>query len=211
MRRYNHFRVFIFSLVFSHFLNAGEAEKLVSQAEKAVQNAKTLEIVFRENFYWKLTGEENVLKGKLIMSGDDRFRIETDDQVLVSNGINLWTYSKPSNRVLIDKLSKTQEALLPRELLMKYTKGYAAVQLAPEELEGQKYHVLQFTDPEQKSFYVKWKVWLHPDTYLPKKLLQEDLNGNQNVYYLESIRTGVSVNPLVFEFNIPEGAEVIEM
>ena len=188
-----------------------EEQKIMDRVEKAVQNASTLSIRFTEKFIWKMTGEENKLNGTLLMAGDDRFRIETEDQILVSDGKTLWTYSKPANRVLIDKLAQTEESLLPRQLLLQYTKGYSAKRLPDETVLGIHCIVLLFTDTEGTSYYSKWELWVDPDTYLPRQLMQEDLSGNQNIYLLESVETGVKIDPDRFRVKIPEGADVIQM
>ncbi|MBN2105302.1 outer membrane lipoprotein carrier protein LolA [bacterium] len=190
---------------------SGEAEKLLSKVEKSVREARTLEIVFEEQFVWKMTGEESVLNGTLKMSGDDKFRIETEDQILVSNGEKLWTYSKPANRVLIDRLAESDEALLPRQLLLRYTEGYTVEKLPDETVNKRPCIVLLFRDEEAESYYAKWQVWIDPDTFLPVKLMQEDLNGNQNIYHLNSVKKGVVLNDDLFQFTIPDSAEVIEM
>lgn len=190
---------------------SGEAETLLAKVEKSVREAETLEIVFQERFVWKMTEEENSLRGTLTMSGEDRFRIETEDQILVSDGETLWTYNQPANRVLIDRLAKTDEALLPRQLLLQYTEGYAVRKLPGEEVRGQSCEVLSFVDETGESYYAKWQIWIDPDTYLPVQLMQEDLNGNQNIYLLESVRTGVPLDADLFQFMIPGSAEVIEM
>ena len=188
-----------------------EEQKIIERVEKAVRSASTLSIHFTEKFIWKMTGEENTLSGTMLMAGEDRFRIETEDQILVSDGKTLWTYSKPANRVLIDKLAQTEESLLPRQLLLQYTKGYSAKRLPDETVLGIHCIVLLFTDTEGTSYYSKWELWVDPDTYLPRQLMQEDLSGNQNIYLLESVETGVKIDPDRFRFKIPEGADVIQM
>jgi outer membrane lipoprotein-sorting protein len=190
---------------------AAEEQKIMDRVEKTVRNANTLSISFQEKFIWKMTGEENTLSGTLLMAGDDRFRIETEDQMIVSDGKTLWTYSKPANRVLIDKLAETEEALLPRQLLLQYTRGYSATRLPDENILGVSCIVLLFTDTEGTAYYSKWKIWIDPDTFLPRQLMQEDLGGNQNIYLLETIEPGVKIDPARFRFEIPDGAEVIEM
>ena len=138
---------------------SAEEQKIMDRVEKTVRNANTLSISFQEKFIWKMTGEENTLSGTLLMAGDDRFRIETEDQTIVSDGKTLWTYSKPTNRVLIDKLAETEEALLPRQLLLQYTRGYSATRLPDENILGVSCIVLLFTDTEGSSYYSKWKIW----------------------------------------------------
>jgi len=190
---------------------SGEAEDLVSKVEKSVREAKTIEIDFEEWFLWKMTDEENVLKGKLLMSGDEKFRIETEDQILISNGETLWTYNKPANRVLVDRLAETDEALLPRQLLLRYTEGYMVQKLPDESVYGKSCKVLLFMNKEGESYYTRWQVWIDPETHFPAKLMQEDLNGNQNIYFLKSVKAGIALDPHLFQFAIPEDAEVIEM
>ena len=109
--------LFVFILMLTALLSfAGDIspKKIIDKVQGTLSAAGSIRVHFTDTFLWKLTGQKQSLSGELIMDNNDRFHITTEDQIIVSDGKTLWTYSKPSNRVLIDKLDTSDDALLPR-------------------------------------------------------------------------------------------------
>lgn len=186
-------------------------EKVIKNVEEALKKAKTLRIVFEEIYLWELTGEEQSLKGELVLEGEDRFRVTTEDQVIVSDGDTLWTYSEPSHRVLIDRLADSENTVLPRQILLQYTRDYRSRLAGEEEILGKPCYALDFTAETGDVFFTRVKVWVDKARWLPRKIEQIDLNENRTIYLIHEIQTGVQLEEGMFRFSIPDGAEVINM
>jgi outer membrane lipoprotein-sorting protein len=186
-------------------------KKIVQNIEKKLDSAKTLKVAFRETYIWMLTGEEQSLEGELILESDDRFRVTTDDQVIVSDGKSLWTYSKPSNRVLIDVCDASEEALYPRRILFRYTKDYNVRLKGEESVLEKECYVLEFLASTAEEYFPQVTVWVDKTEWVPRKVEQVDLNENRTVYLLNMLVFNPAVPKNTFEFTIPEGAEVIDM
>ena len=186
-------------------------QKVIQNVEKKLQSKKAIRVVFEEKYIWKLTGESHVLAGELIMSGENQFRVTTEDQIIISNGINLWTYSKPSNRVLIDLLNESEDALLPHQIFFQYTEEYNVRSAGDEEIHNTHCIILEFTSSTGDDFIPKVRVWIDQDEWLPKKVEQEDLNGNVTQYSLNTVELISEIDSDIFEFLIPKDADVIEM
>lgn len=185
--------------------------KIIRNVEKKLTSAKTVRIKFQETYAWKLTGEEQTLTGELLLEGKDRFRITTEDQIIVSDGDTLWTYSKPSHRVLIDRLSKSENTLLPRQILLQYTREYHARVAGEETIAGKACYVLLFRPNSGDTFMDQIRVWIDQKEWVPVKIEQTDLGGNRTTYHLREILMNPSIVRGAFQFSIPEGAEVINM
>lgn len=186
-------------------------KEIIRNVERKLTSAKTVKADFEETYFWKLTGEEQAIKGVLLLEGKDRFRVTTEDQVIVSDGETLWTYSKPSHRVLIDRLEKSDNTILPRQLLFQHTKDYQARVSGEESVAGKACHVLVFTAETGDVFITRIKVWVDKKEWIPWKVEQVDLNENRTVYLLSDVQVGIPLDGKLFRFQIPEGAEVIDM
>jgi len=186
-------------------------KKVIQNVEKKLTSAKTAKVKFQETYIWKLTGEKQSLKGELFLKGEDQFRITTEDQIIVSDGKFLWTYSKPSNRVLIDKLSNSKDTLLPRQILFQYTRDYTARMGGEEKILGKPCYLLVFEAGTGDVFIPRVKVWVDKKEWVPRKVEQTDLNENRTIYLLREIEVGIPLNKDMFKFVIPEGAEVIDL
>lgn len=206
-------KLFIVGWLLSSFLWGGEIlpEKVIRNVEEKLASAKTVRVIFEETYIWKLTGEEHALEGELLLEGENRFRIMTEDQIIVSDGETLWTYSKPSHRVIIDKLASSENTLLPRQILFRYRKDYEVRIVGEEGVFEDFCYVLELTAETGDVFIPKVKVWIDKREWIPRKVEQTDLNGNRTVYLLNEVQLGVLLDEKTFQFNIPENAEVIDL
>ena len=186
-------------------------KRIVRNVEKKLTSAKTLKIAFEEKFIWTLTGEQQSIAGDLLLEKDDRFRVTTEDQVIVSNGKTLWTYSEPSDRVLIDVCDPKEESLYPRRILFRYTKDYD-VRLRGEEIILEKdCYILDFESSTGEDYFPQVVVWVDKKEWIPRKVEQIDLDDNRTIYLLKQMIFDEELPKDTFKFVIPKGAEVIDM
>lgn len=190
---------------------ADSPNDIIRKVEKAIQSSPGLRIRFEEIYYWNLTGEENRLEGEMLLGQENRFRIETEDQTIVSDGKTLWTYSKPSNRVLIDQIAQTDQSLLPMQILFRFTKEYEVKSLGEENIQGLDCQVLKFQSESEVELIPEITVWVDQKEWLPRRIEQMDLSENKSVYLLKQIDRAGAAEKTDFIFQIPEGADVIEM
>ena len=185
--------------------------RVIENVEKALTSEKTVRLDFEETYVWKLTGEEQSLRGELLLSGKDRFRVTTEDQIIVSDGNALWTYSKPSHRVLVDRLANSENAILPRQILFQYTRDYQSRVVGEGVYHEKPCYELLFTSETGDVFFPEIRVWIDSRDWMPIRVEQADLNDNRTVYTLENMQVGIAVEEDAFRFSVPEGAEVIDM
>jgi len=206
-------KLFIMWVLFPVFVFGADisSQKVIHNVEEKLTSAKTAKVKFEEIYIWKLTGEKQSLKGELFLKGKDQFRIITEDQIIVSDGEILWTYSKPSNRVLIDKLSNSKDTLLPRQILFQYTRDYTARMGGEEKISEKPCYLLIFEAATGDVFIPRVKVWVDKKEWIPRKVEQTDLNENRTIYLLSEIEIGLPLNKDMFKFVVPKGAEVIDL
>jgi len=191
--------------------NGLRPEDVIQKVEQELKAAKSIQVQFEEIYEWKQTGDKQTVRGEMLLQGEDQFRVATDDQTIVSDGTTLWTYSKPSNRVLIDRLEKTDNAVLPRQMFFGYKKDYQ-VRLGREEtLNGSPCYVLLFTAEKKDVYIVQIRVWVDKERWIPRKIEQVDLSKNHPTFLLHSVETGAPVDVGTFQFVVPEGAEIIRL
>jgi len=205
--------LFFLGLSFVSLVWGGDVspKKVIRNFEKKLNSAKTVRVDFQETYIWKLTGEEQSLRGELLLEGENRFRVTTEDQIIVSDGETLWTYSKPSHRVLIDRLTTSDDALLPRRILFRYTEDYHVRLGGEEEISGNPCYVLIFTAETGDVIIPQVKVWIDKREWVPRKVEQTDLSENRTVYLLYDIQVDFPLDKEIFHFTIPDGAEIIDM
>jgi outer membrane lipoprotein carrier protein len=212
MRKPSIFRIGLMCLLCMPAFGAGlQSQEIIQNVEKKLSEKQTVTARFEELYVWKLTGEKQTIKGEFNLKGENRFRITTDDQLIVSDGKTLWTYSKPAGRVLIDKVENAENDWLPQKLFLKTRKDFRHRLSGEETLQGRKCYVIDFDAENEDSYITKMKVWVDAETWLPGKIEQTDISRNKTIYTLSEIKTGPDLEDSLFEFKPPEGVEIIDL
>ena len=187
------------------------ADKILQKVHQKVESIKTLEADFEETFHWVMIDETQTFSGKLYIGEGDEFRLQTAEQVIVSDGTTLWTYDAGKKQVLIDNVSKSGNDLLPRRLLLKFQKNYQAKLIKEELIDKKMCYVLELISESEDVFIPKMTVWIDEQTWLTKKLQYEDVNQNITTYRLKRIKINGRIRKDIFQYKIPSDVQVIDM
>ena len=207
----------IWCMVFLSFLQialsaAGpDSEEIIRNVERVLTDQKTVKADFEELFVWQLVGEKQSIKGEFKLKGDSCFRITTADQIIVSDGIMLWTYSKPTNRVLIDKVENAENEWLPQKLFLKTRKEYHHRFVGEGKVSDRKCYIIDFQAIKDDTYFPKMKVWVDAEKWIPQRIEQTDISKNRVVYTLSDVQTGLALQDSIFQFKAPVEAEIIDL
>jgi len=204
----------LFSIIVFPLLSNGAdltPQEIIEKVEQTYYKQKTLYAVFEETYIWGLTGEEQTVKGELLLEGDQKFHISTADQIIVSDGTTLKTYNKLENQMLVDRLEATEDDLLPSRILFKYKEQYDPRLLGEETIQGHECYKILFTPSEGDLFYNEVRVWVDQQRWIPRKIEQKSIDGNTTVYTLHEITLGIEIQNTDFILTAPENAEIIDM
>ena len=208
------FMIAILALQQSVFLFASDdkANEIIKEVKKEYDDIKTFHAEFTQTFHWILADNINEQHGTIWLKGKEKFKIVTEDQTIVSNGKTIWTYSQFNNQVIIDDLEKSGEDIrLPKDLFFKYSEQYKPSYVDRETVFNQECDVLELTAKTEDIFIKYMKMWINKKTLIPIKILQIDLNKNENTYFLKNIELNKPLEDNFFDYKIPDSVEVIDM
>jgi chaperone LolA len=201
---------FLFASV-SLILAQEKAEDIVAKIRQTYEKLESLKSEFEQQYTWSLAGETQTLNGTLYLKKGDRYRVETPNQMIITDGKTVWTYSLDKKQVMIDRLEKSKENPLPRDLILKYTRDFKARLLRSEKLGGVDCYVIALTPREEDSFVQAVTAWIDKTTYLAPRIEQADINDNRTVYLLKNAQRNTPLADALFSFKIPDDAEVVDM
>ncbi|HQU70977.1 MAG TPA: outer membrane lipoprotein carrier protein LolA [Calditrichia bacterium] len=214
-RSLSFFRQMFALLCLMLFLNpadAGNADKVIKSIQNTYRNAKNLELEFRQVNRFKFTGTENSVSGRLMLSGEDRFRFDADDQVLVSNGEILWRFNKIENQVLIDRFREEEKEDFFNSFLYNVQDHYYGDILAEEKSEGKKIYEIKLTPkPEQQSPFAAIRIWVTDKTWEIRKVIYVRFNGDETEYAIEKLNFDPRFDEADFSFTPPADTRVIDL
>lgn len=137
-----------------------EAKKVLDKIRKKYEGYKTLEAAFSLTI--ELPGQDLEVQKGTIGQEDKKFRLEMDQQIIVSDAKTTWVYLKKNNEVQIndaDPADTESGFLTPRDLLKRYQKGdytYAITEKTTEN--GKLITQIEFKPNDKNSEYSKLRV-----------------------------------------------------
>lgn len=202
----------IFSLFLLHqILFSQSADDILKKAEKKYNAIQDVIIDFTQINVFGVSRIENKLDGKLWMKKKNKYKIQLENQTIITDGKTVWSYYPLNNQVVIDDYKEDPNSFSPDKLMINIPKNYNAILLGVEKLSNKNTYVLKLNPRDEKSLIKSIKVWLHRDEYLIEKVEVNDVSDNQTTYISKSITLNSGLKDDIFKLKIPEGVETLDL
>ena len=198
-------------LLCAHGAFASEEDRILAKIEKKLKTIKTLKVDFVQEVKSGVFATIDKSSGKIYMTANDCFRVESDDQTIVSDSILLWVYSPENKQVRIDSVHKVDELIRPSEYLFNFKEGYTADLLTDRKCDfGDCYQVI-LSASEKDEFIGEMKLYIDSETYLTHTAEYRDINGNLVTVNFKNYKIDREIPPELFIFKTPKGVEEIRL
>jgi chaperone LolA len=205
-------KIFLIVLTLIAASSAQSVDDIVEEIQERYEGLENLSAEFKQVEFFQLTGSKNETTGKIYVKNGTQYRLETEDRIIVTDGVTVWTYSMFNNQILIDRVKKNDVSVLPRDLLFKYPRDYYASLLSTEDYEDEEHYVLKLDPKEEIHGYIKsMKIWVNSDSYLISKIEYTDFNENTSIFAIRKIDIKKDLQESLFKFEIPEGVETVDL
>jgi len=192
-------------------LFAQDAKSILNQVRNKYQSQKKLCAQFEQVFHWQLADETQTTKGQVCTQEGKKFRIETEQQIIVTDDKTVWTLNKLNKQVNIDHADNTeQDNPFLQSFFEKYTTNYDTRYEGKEEIEGKSYARIVLTTKSPDAFIHKVEIWVD-DNHHMKKVVQTDLNENTTTYIVSSLNENPEFPNNFFQLEIPPDYEVVDL
>jgi outer membrane lipoprotein-sorting protein len=204
--------IWMLTLYITCGITQSDVNKIIKDVQKKYQNIQMVYVDFKQVNRFKLTDIKSEINGTIWISQNDRFRLETEDQVMVSDGTTFWRFNKLENQVLIDYAKKSQQDVFLNNFLFKIDEVYFSQVAGETKIDGKKVYEIKLTPRKpDESFFNYVKVWLYDKSWELEKVLYVDFNENEVEYLIEKMELNPVVTGNVFNFEIPEGVEAVDL
>ncbi|HUN65512.1 MAG TPA: outer membrane lipoprotein carrier protein LolA [Bacteroidota bacterium] len=185
--------------------------EILSRLQKKYDTVRDASIEFSRTVQFAALRTEQSSAGKFYMKRGNRYRIEGDEQTIVTDGTTVWTYTRATGQVMIDAYREDTRALTPDNLFVNVPKQYRAALVDDPQEKGTSVDVLKLL-PADEHAPVKWmKVWVDTRDWLMHRVQIEDPAENLTTYRLNAIRLNLDLPDSLFRFTPPAGADVIDL
>ncbi len=205
-------KISVVLFLFFSMASAQDVKDIIENVQETYDEITDLSASFEKVETFKLTGTENKTIGKLYIKNGTKYRFESEDQTIVTDGKSVWTYNGLTNQLIIDRLRKNSGALLPRDMLYKYPREYYSTLLRTEKKSGKDVYVIKLDPQEGVHGFVKsMKIWVEDDSWLVHKIETTDLNGNASLFLISKINTRKKLPEDLFLYKAAKGMKVVDM
>ncbi len=205
-------RIIIFILAMFLMSGAQDVQDIIEEVQETYDEIDNFAASFKKVEKFKLTGSENETTGKIFIKDGTKYRFESEDQVIVTDGKTVWTYNGITKQLIIDRFRENSGAMLPRDMLFKYPKEYLASFLGEEEWGNKTMFVVKL-DPKDNihGFIKNMKLWVEDDEWIVHKIETIDLNGNSSIFEIYNMDTKKKLSEDLFTYAPGDGIEVIDL
>lgn len=188
-----------------------DAESIVSALQKKYDDVKDISISFVQNVQFAVTQNTQTFSGTLVMKKGNKYRIEMEQQTIVTDGTTVWTFNKANNQVFVDKYKNDPQSFSPDKILTNLSDNYTAEILGKEKHGDHDLTILKLL-PKKSRMNIKWmKVWVDTDSWTMKKIQVFDASENLWTYDVNDVRMDTGVADTQFHFDAPAGVDVIDL
>ena len=187
-----------------------DPEFLLKQLENKYDGIHDASVTFTRHVVFGVTKAEQSFSGKLLMKKGNKYRIELEDQTIVTDGKSVWSFMKINNQVFIDKYKEDPQSFSPDKVLVNVPQHYTAAILGKEKNQGHETSILKLMPIDPKANIQWMKVWVDDDR-LMKKIQVLDISDNLTTYFIETIKINTGLNDSQFQFTPPNDVEVIDL
>ncbi|MBW6460713.1 MAG: outer membrane lipoprotein carrier protein LolA [Bacteroidales bacterium] len=187
------------------------ADAILKEVSEKTQSYSSIRINFTYNMDNPTAKVHESETGTLLVK-DEQYRLDIAGQMVISDGVTIWTYISDVNEVQINEVEDDEGILTPTRLLTAYSTDYKSKLTGEVTRGGRVQYALELKPQTDKSFT---NVELNIDKELMRiaRIAIQDKNGNTFSYIVNRFDANVPVKDSDFKFNIKDypGVEVIDM
>lgn len=186
-------------------------EKIIEKLQKKYRSLKDAKVSFTQEVKFGATGAEQSFSGTFYMKKGNKYRIEMEDQTVVTDGESVWRYTGVNKQLLIDRYREDPRGFSPENILVNIPERYMSALLGKEKISEKDHLVLKLTPKDERSTTRWMKLWIDEKEVVVKKIQILDLSNNLMSYSIDTVSFNTGLPANLFQFDLPEGANVIDL
>jgi len=166
---------------------------------------------FEQHIRFGFSNIEQTFRGTLMMKKPKHYRIESEHQTIVTDGVTVWAYSTANNQVIIDKYKENSNSLSPEQFMLNLPANYYTSVLGSEKSSEGMVILLKLVPKDDRSFVKSVKLSVEEHGWMIRKIIILDVNETETTYTVKDIKLNTNIKEKTFAFDTPVGAEVVDL
>ena len=183
------------------------SDEILKQLSANTKSYTFMDVDFDFNFI-NITQEINENQKGNIKISNNKFRLDLNEQIVISDDSTQWIYLKESNELQIMEFDSEDEMLSPNKLFTIYENGYKNQYV---ELKDNNHIIDLF--PVESNEFKNIQLHINKDKIQLNKIILFDKNGGSYSYMITKFITNTNFDENIFKFNTEEypDLEIIDL
>lgn len=190
--------------------HAQDAQTVFDRLQQKYEALSSLQAEFTQTMSSAFSDQAATSSGTLTLSGD-KYRVETTNQTLVTDGTTTYVYLPAEKQVLINTASTDETSFSPSEFLLNYDERFDVSGVTETQVDGRAHYKLTLSPKRDDSFFQEATLWMRDSDAVITRLEVLDVNETRMTFELKNIQLDPSLPGDIFTFTPPEGVEVIDL
>lgn len=186
-------------------------ESVTSQMQKRFESLKDARASFTQRVKFGFSRIEQTFKGSLTLKKPNKYRIESDNQTIVTDGTTVWAYSPANRQVVIDHYKENQNSVSPDRFLIDLPETYYISLVGTEHVGSETLITLKLIPRDDRSFIKSVRISVVQSLWNVREIEIVDLNETETTYHITNLETNVGVEDSNFVFTPPSGTEIVDL
>lgn len=189
---------------------AQDADAVFQRLLDHYSSISSLRADFTQTMTSSFSDDEASSSGTLFLSGD-KYRVEMESQVLVTDGVATYVYLPFEKQVLINDYLEDESTFSPSDIFVNHDDRFEVTAAESEQVNGQMHFKLSLSPKSADSFFREATIWMRDADTIITRMEVLDMNETRMTFSLENIALDPNFEEGLFSFTPPEGVEVIDL
>ena len=150
------------------------------------------------------------MNGTLAVRGD-AFRLDLGEQLLVTDGRTMWSYTPDERQVVVQAYDEGQVGFSVGQLFTDYLRVFRATGATKATIAGVQYDVLALRPRAAGTSVRDATLYVRSSDAVPARVRVHDRNGGTLQFDVSNVRLNRPLAPALFTFAAPRGTETVDL
>ena len=183
-----------------------KSNEILQQLSLNTQAYKNIDVDFNFKFE-NVTQEISENQKGNIKIVSNKFRLELNQQIIISDDTTQWIYLKESNELQIMEYDSLDDMISPNKLFTIYEEGYKESYIELKKESDLTLHIIDLFPIESNAFQ-KIQLQINSEKIQLHNIILFDKNGGSFTYLITKFSTDNNLDDNLFKFNSEEYPEI---
>ena len=183
-----------------------KSNEILQQLSLNTQAYKNIDVDFNFKFE-NVTQEISENQKGNIKIESNKFRLELNQQIIISDDTTQWIYLKESNELQIMEYDSLDDMISPNKLFTIYEEGYKNSYVELKSESDITLHIIDLFPIESNAFQ-KIQLQINSEKIQLHNIILFDKNGGSFTYLITKFSTDNNLDDNLFKFNSEEYPEI---